>query len=59
MICDVPPLLSLRVGIRRGFKTTCDVCHVLCEDFFMLDIAHSHVDVETEFGLISLILIFL
>jgi len=25
----------------------------------MLDVAHSHVDVATEFGLVSLILIFL
>ena len=54
-----PPLFSLRVCIRRGFETKRDVCHVLCEDFFMLDVAHSHVDVETEFGLVSLILIFL
>ena len=44
-------LFSLRVCIRRGFKTKRDVCHVLCEDFFMLDVAHSHVDVETEFGI--------
>jgi len=27
--------------------------------FFMLDVAHSQVDVETEFGVVSLILIFL
>jgi len=33
--------------------------HVLCEDFFMLDVAHSHVDVETEFDVVSLLLIFL
>jgi len=25
----------------------------------MLDVAHSHVDVKTEFGVVSLILIFL
>jgi len=53
------PLFSLMVCIRRGFKTKCYVCHVLCEDFVMLDVTHSHVDVETEFGLVSLILIFL
>jgi len=27
--------------------------------FFMLDVAHSQADVETEFGAVSLILIFL
>jgi len=27
--------------------------------FFMLDVAHSQADVETEFGVVSLILIFL
>jgi len=53
-----PPLFSLRVCISRGFKTKCDVCHVLREKFFMLDVTHSHVDVETEFGVVSLILIF-
>jgi len=47
IICHVPPLFSLRVFIWRGFKTKCDVCHV------------SHVDVETEFGVVFLILIFL
>jgi len=31
-----------------------DVCHVLCEVLFMLDITHSQVDVETEFGVVSL-----
>jgi len=54
-----PPLFSLRVCIWRGFKTKYDVCHVLCEEYFMLGITHSNVDVETEFGVVSLILIFL
>jgi len=31
----------------------------LYEEFFMSDVTHSHVDVETEFGVVSLILIFL
>jgi len=53
-----PPLFSLRVCILRRFKTKCDVCHVFREDFFMLYVTHSHVDVETEFGVVSLILIF-
>ena len=38
-----PPLFSLRVCISRGFKTKCDVCHVLREEFFMLDVTHSQV----------------
>ena len=54
-----PPLFSLRVCIWRDFKTKYDVCHVLCEEFFMLDVTHSNVDVETEFGVVSLIRIFL
>jgi len=58
MLCP-PPLFSLRFGIWRGFKTKCDVCHVLCEELFMLDVTHNHDDVETEFGVVSLILIFL
>ena len=54
-----PPHFSLKVCIWRGFKTKCDVCHVLCEEFFMLDTTHTHVDVGTEFDVVSLILIFL
>ena len=34
----------LRVCIRRDFKTNCEVCHVSCEEFFLLDVTHSHVD---------------
>jgi len=37
IICHVPPLFSLRFCISRGFKNKSDVCHVLCEEFFMLD----------------------
>jgi len=66
-----PPHFSLRVCIWRGCKTKCDVCHVLCEEVFMLDVTqyshvdvetvtqYSHVDVETEFGVVSLLMIFL
>jgi len=36
-----------------------DICHVLCEELFMLDVAHNQVVVETEFGVVLLILIFL
>jgi len=59
IIYHFPPLFSPKVSIWRGFKTNCDVCHVLCEEFFMLHVTHSHVDVEAEFGVVSLILIFL
>jgi len=61
----VPPLFQ--VG---GYKTPCpptfsllifgevpkisEVCHVLCELLFTLDVTHSQVDVETEFGVVSL-----
>jgi len=38
-----------------GFKNKSDVCHVLCEELF-IDITHSQVHVETEFGVVSLIL---
>jgi len=31
----------------------------LCEYFFVLDVTHTQVDVETKFGLVSLILILL
>jgi len=41
IICLDPLLFSLRVSIWRGFKTKCDVCHVLREEFFMLDVTHT------------------
>ena len=41
-----PSLFSLRVCIWRGFKTKCDVRHVLCEEFFILDVTHCYVDVD-------------
>jgi len=59
IICHVTPLFSLRVCIWRGFKTKCDVCHVLREEFFILDVTHSYVDDEREFGVVSLILVHL
>ena len=30
----------------------------MCEELFMLDVRHSQIDVETEFDVVSLILIF-
>jgi len=59
IICHVPPLFSLRVCIWRGFKTKGDVCHVLCEEFFILDVTHIAMLMLKEFGVVSLILIFL
>jgi len=44
--------------VLRGFKNKSEVCHVFCEELFMLGATHSQVDVETEFGALSLILIF-
>jgi len=42
------PHFFSRFCILRGFKKKSDVCHVLCEELFMLDgRPHSQVDVET------------
>jgi len=49
-----PPTFSLQVRIWRRSKNKSDVCHVLREVLFMLDVTHSQVDVETEFGVVSL-----
>ena len=35
--------------IWRGSKNKSDVCHVLREVLFMLDVTQSQVEVETEF----------
>jgi len=43
IICHVPHFF-LSVCIRRDFETNCEVCHVSCEEFFMLDVTQSHVD---------------
>jgi len=59
IICHVTPHFPIGVCIYRGFKPNRDVCHVLCEEFFMSDVTHSHVDVETEFGVVSMILLFI
>jgi len=47
-----------RSCILRSFKNKSEVCHVLCEELFMLGGTHSHVNVETKFGVVSLILLF-
>ena len=39
-----PPTFFLRVCVQRDFESKCDVFHVLCEGFFMLDVTNSHVD---------------
>jgi len=59
IIRHVPPTFSRRFCISSGFKTKCDDFHVLFKEFFMLDVTHSYLDVETEFGVVSLTLIFL
>jgi len=54
IICHVPPLFLFRYCIWRSSKNKSDVCHVLRETLFMLNVTHSQVDVETEFGEVSL-----
>ena len=54
IICDVPPLFLFRFCIWRSSKNKSDVCHVLCEVLIMLDVTHSQVHVETEFGVVLL-----
>ena len=45
IVCHVSPTFLSQVCIWRGLKNKCDVCHGLCEEFFMLDVTNSHVDV--------------
>ena len=54
IICRVPPLFLFRFCIWRNSKNKSGVCHVLRDVLFMLDVTHSQVDVETEFGVVSL-----
>ena len=54
-----PPTFFLRFCVSRGFKTKCYDFQFLCEEFFMLDVAHSYLDVESEFCVVSLALIIL
>jgi len=53
-----PHSFPFKLCIWRDLKKEGDVCHVLCEELFMLDVRHSQVDAETEFDVVSLILIF-
>jgi len=54
-----PHIFPFQFCIWKGFKKESDVCHVLCEELFMLDVRHRQIDAETEFNVVSLILIFL
>jgi len=49
MICHVPPLFLFRFCFWRGSQNKSDVCHVLREVLFMLEVTQSQVDVETGF----------
>jgi len=49
-----PHLFLFRFLIWKGFKNNSDVCRVLCEGHFLFDITHSQVDIEAEFGVVSL-----
>ena len=44
-----PPLFLFSFCILRGSKNKSDVCHILREVFFLLNVTHSQVDDETEF----------
>jgi len=59
IICYVPPYFSLRFCIWRGFRTKSDVCHVACEEFFMLDVTAHIAMLMLKQSVVSLILIFL
>jgi len=48
-ICHVPPFFLFRFCFWRGSQNKIDVCHVLREVLFMLDVAQRQVDVETVF----------
>jgi len=54
IICHVSSLFLFRFCFWRSSKNKSDLCHVLREMLFMLDVTHSQVDVETEFGVVSL-----
>ena len=56
-MCHVPTFFSLGFVFGEVSKLS-DVCHMLFEELIMSDATHSQVDVETEFGVVSLILIF-
>jgi len=49
-----PPLFLFRFCIWRSSKNKSDVCHVLRDVLFILDVTYSQVDIETEFGVVSL-----
>ena len=53
-----PHFFLFRFCVWRGFKNKSDVWHVSCEELFMLGgKPYVQVDVETEFGVVSLILL--
>jgi len=54
----LPHFFLFRFCIWRGFKNKSDICYVLCEELYMLDVTHGRVDVYKESGVVSLILIF-
>ena len=54
IVCHVPQLFLFRCCIWRSSKNKSDFGHVLRETLFMLSVTHRQVDVETEFGVVSL-----
>jgi len=59
IICHVPPLFRFRFCTVFGEVSNMKVTFVtFCVKSFMLDVTHSRVIVETEFGLAPLIRLF-
>jgi len=52
-------LLSLSFCVGRGLKNKSDVAMFCVKELFMFECTHSQVDIATECGVVSLILIFL
>jgi len=40
-----PTLFFYSFCIWNGFKNKSHVCHVLCEELFILDVTHGQVDI--------------
>ena len=54
MVIYLEKVIYLEGYIFREDPKISDVCHVWCEVLFILDFTHSQVDVEIEFGVLSL-----
>jgi len=57
MLC-CPTFFILGFAFEEVSKNNSDVSHVFCEVFVMLDVRDSKFDIETEFGMVLLIVLF-